>query len=63
MASHVAYLLGGGFDARPKHRVCTILKVQVRGMPWPHTGATKYHAQLGLPDKVRTIEGLIVCNI
>ena len=26
------------------------------------TGATYYHAQLGLPDKIRAIKGLIVCN-
>ena len=32
------------------------------GMPWPKTGATQYHAQLGLPDKGRTIKGLVVCN-
>ncbi len=25
-------------------------------------GATQYHAQLGLTDKGRAIEGLIVCN-
>ncbi len=31
-------------------------------MPWPKTGATQYHAQLGLPDKGRAIKGLIVCN-
>ena len=30
-------------------------------MPWPQTGATQYHAQLGLPDKGRAIKGLIVC--
>ncbi len=30
-------------------------------MPWPETGATQYHAQLGLPDKGRAI-GLVVCN-
>ncbi len=33
-----------------------------RGMPWPKTGATQYHAQLGLPDKGRAIKGLVVCN-
>ncbi len=33
-----------------------------RGMPWPLRGATQYYAHLGLPDKVRTIKGLIVCN-
>ncbi len=27
-------------------------------MPWPKTGATHYHAQLGLPEKGRTIEEL-----
>ena len=34
----------------------------VLGMPWPQTGATQYQAQLGLPDKVRAIKGLVVCN-
>ena len=28
----------------------------------PKTGATHYHAQLGLPDKGRTIKELVVCN-
>ncbi len=31
-------------------------------MPWPQTGVTQYHAQLGLPDKGRAIKGLVVCN-
>ena len=31
-------------------------------MPWPKSGATQYHAQLGLPDKGRAIKGLVVCN-
>ena len=31
-------------------------------MPWPKTGATQYHAQLGLPDKGRAIKGLVVSN-
>ena len=31
-------------------------------MPWPKTGATQYHVQLGLPDKGRAIKGLVVCN-
>ena len=31
-------------------------------MPWPTTGATQHHAQLGLPDKGRAIKGLVVCN-
>ena len=30
-------------------------------MHWPKTGATHYHAQLGLPDKGRAIKGLVVC--
>ncbi len=31
-------------------------------MPWPKTGATQYHEQLGLTDKGREIKGLVVCN-
>ena len=31
-------------------------------MPWPQTGATHYHVQLGLPDKGRAIKELVVCN-
>ncbi len=31
-------------------------------MPWPKTGATQYHAEIGLPDIGRAIKGLIVCN-
>ncbi len=33
-----------------------------RGVPWPQIGATQYHAQLGLPDKGRTIKELVFCN-
>ncbi len=33
-----------------------------RGMPWPQTCTTQYHAQLGLPDKGRAIKLLVVCN-
>ncbi len=32
-------------------------------MTWPQTGATHYHAQLGLPDKGRANKGLVVCYI
>ncbi len=32
-------------------------------LPWPKTGATYYHAQLGLTDSSRTINGLVVCNM
>ncbi len=28
----------------------------------PETGATQYHAQLGLPDKGCAIKELVVCN-
>ena len=31
-------------------------------MPLLQTGDTQYHAMLGLPDKGRTIKGLVVCN-
>ncbi len=31
-------------------------------MPWSQTGATQYHAQLGLSDKGRAIKGLVACN-
>ncbi len=31
-------------------------------MPWPQTGATQYHAQIGLPDEDRENKGFIVCN-
>ncbi len=31
-------------------------------MPWPKTGATSKHAELGLPDKDRAIKGMVVCN-
>ncbi len=36
------------------------IKIQVGGMSWPQTGATHYHAVLGLPDKGREIRGLVV---
>ena len=29
-------------------------------MPWPKTGATYYHAQLGLPDKGHAIKEMVV---
>ena len=32
-------------------------------MPWPKTGATQYHAQIGLPDKGRNILNLGEKNI
>ena len=31
-------------------------------MNWPKTGATQYHAQLGLADKCRALKGLVVGN-
>ncbi len=32
-------------------------------MPWPKTGATQYHAQLGLPEKGRAIKGLVIQSL
>ncbi len=32
-------------------------------MPWPQTGATHYHAQSGLSDKVCAIKGWVVCYV
>ncbi len=34
----------------------------VGGIPWLETGATQYHAPLGLPNKDCAIKGLVVCN-
>ena len=31
-------------------------------MPWPQTGATQYHAHLGLPAKGRAIKGFVFFN-
>ena len=41
---------------------CATLIVWVGGMPWPQTGATQYHTQLGLPDKGCAIKERAVCN-
>ncbi len=38
--------------------ICAILIVRVEEMPWPKTGASNFHAQLGLPDKSLAIKGL-----
>ena len=51
---------GDWYDARPKPHQLKTLKVVstaamtliVGGIPCPQTGATHYHEQLGLPDKV-----------
>ena len=32
-------------------------------MPWSKTGATHYHAQLGLPDKDRATKTLVECFV
>ena len=32
-------------------------------MPWPKTGGTHHHAQLGFPDKGRAIKELVVCRV
>ncbi len=39
------------------------LIVPVEGTPWPKTGASYHHAQLGLPDKGLAIIGLVVCYV
>ena len=31
-------------------------------MPWPQTGITHYHAQIGLSNKGRAMKGLVVCS-
>ncbi len=41
--------------------VCTTLKVFVIEMHWPKTGATHYHAQLGLLGKFHAVKWLVVC--
>ncbi len=38
------------------------INIMSRGMPWPQTGAPQYPAQLGIPDKGRATNGLVVCN-
>ena len=40
-----------------------IYSYYINSMPWPQTGATYYHAQLGLPDKGRAIKGLVVSYV
>ncbi len=42
---------------------CTTSTVLVRGLLWPQTGATHYHAKLELPDKDRAIKGFVVCYV
>ena len=34
----------------------------INSMSRPQSGATQYHAKLGLPDKGRALKGLVVCN-
>ena len=31
-----------------------------KGMPWPQTGESQHHAELGLPDKGYAIKWLVV---
>ena len=40
--------------------LCATLLAKVGGMPWPKTGASHYHAQIGLPDKGYAIKVLVV---
>ena len=42
--------------------ICVTLIVCAVGMPLPRTGTSQNHAQLGIPDKGRTIKRLVVCN-
>ncbi len=42
---------------------CSPLIVWVGRIPCSQTGATHYHAQLGLQDKVCAIKGLVVCYV
>ena len=74
MALHVAHLLvdGGGNKLESRLNTATTNYVtngsyccyvrfstdKVEEMPWLKTGATHYHAQLGLPKKVRAIKEL-----
>ena len=39
---------------------CATMIVRVGGMPW---SKTYYNAQLGLPDKGRTIKVLVICYV
>ena len=41
--------------------VCLLAVEEASGLFDPQTAATHHHAQLGLPDKSRTIKGLVVC--
>ncbi len=40
-------------DVKICKTTATISDTEHLGMPWPKTGATQYHAQLGLVDKGR----------
>ena len=42
-------------------QMCDIISMS-SGNALAPIGATQYNAQLGLPDKVRAIKGLFVCN-
>ncbi len=61
---------GSNRDIAKKVKICTYccyvrcatLIVWVRVMPWPQTGATQYHAQLGLPVKGRANKRLVVSS-
>ncbi len=39
---------------------CATLILRVGEIPWPKTGATQYHAQLGLQNKGRAIKEFVV---
>ena len=42
-------------------KMCDI-KSMSRGNAWSETGATHYHAKLGLPYKGSATKGLVFCN-
>ncbi len=42
---------------------CATSIVGVGIMSWYQTGATHYHGQLGFPDKVHAMKGLVVCYV
>ncbi len=58
-------MLGPNCSKAKDVKSCTYCyqKERLEGMPWLQTCATHYHAQLGLPDKGRSINDLVVCYV
>ena len=42
--------------------IAKVVSIEYWGVPWPQTGTSNYNALLGLQDKGRAINGLVVCN-